>query len=96
MGFDVIAHPKSGTHEIKQVPRQPNERDGKEEAVFSVAKLSTSNSGITEKTKAFLFDIRGTTTPISFVRDILFPYASKNVSVIFRKSWDSQIKESID
>ena len=49
-----------------------------------------------KKKKAFLFDIGGTTTPISFVKDVLFPYVSKNVSVIFRKSWDSQIKILIE
>ncbi|KAH8344315.1 hypothetical protein KR084_009582 [Drosophila pseudotakahashii] len=37
--------------------------------------------------KVVLVDIEGTTTSISFVHDVLFPYARENVEKFLRKSW---------
>lgn len=98
MGIDVTATPTSGTYNISTSPlkrkRAENFNDGKEEAAFSIAKSSTSNndgSSAEKKTKVFLLDIEGTTTPISFVKDVLFPYASKNVQSYLEKSWDSPL-----
>lgn len=34
-----------------------------------------------------IFDIEGTTTPISFVKDVLFPYAVQNVQSFLEKYW---------
>jgi methylthioribulose 1-phosphate dehydratase/enolase-phosphatase E1 len=34
-----------------------------------------------------LFDIEGTTTPISFVKDVLFPYAAENFATFLEKTW---------
>ena len=36
-----------------------------------------------------LLDIEGTTTPISFVHDVLFPYARRNLEDFFIKTWGS-------
>lgn len=38
--------------------------------------------------KALLLDIEGTTTPISFVTDILFPYAQKQYDHYIRTNWN--------
>lgn len=35
-----------------------------------------------------LVDIEGTTTSISFVHDVLFPYAKQNVEKFLRDSWE--------
>ncbi|MDH5259331.1 MAG: hypothetical protein OEX07_15055, partial [Gammaproteobacteria bacterium] len=36
--------------------------------------------------KAIVTDIEGTTTSLSFVKDILFPYAKKNIAEFVRKN----------
>ena len=36
-----------------------------------------------------LLDIEGTTTPISFVKDVLFPYASKHVTAYLGETWET-------
>lgn len=47
--------------------------------------------------EAVLLDIEGTTTPISFVKDILFPYAKKNVKVYLERNWGTtQCTEDIE
>lgn len=44
----------------------------------------------TRKTyKHVIFDIEGTICPISFVKDVLFPYASDNVKSYLETSWSS-------
>lgn len=43
---------------------------------------------------ALLFDIEGTTTPISFVHDVLFPYARNNLEIYFERNWGT--KETIE
>ncbi|XP_001359402.3 enolase-phosphatase E1 [Drosophila pseudoobscura] len=39
--------------------------------------------------KVVLVDIEGTTTSISFVHDVLFPYAKNNVKKFLEESWES-------
>ncbi|UIZ27583.1 hypothetical protein KXD40_005929 [Peronospora effusa] len=48
----------------------------------------TSNS-MAEKHKVVMLDIEGTTTPISFVHDVLFPYVTNNVARFLEQTWDS-------
>lgn len=38
--------------------------------------------------KTFLIDIEGTTTNISFVKDVLFPYARDNCKSLFSSNFD--------
>lgn len=40
--------------------------------------------------KALLLDIEGTTTPISFVTDVLFPYAERQYASFIRSHWSSE------
>ncbi len=40
--------------------------------------------------KAVLLDIEGTTTPISFVADVLFPYASRELENYVYSNWNSE------
>lgn len=45
---------------------------------------------------AVLLDIEGTTTPISFVKDVLFPYAKDNVQGFLERNWETvQCKEDV-
>ncbi|CAI5725159.1 unnamed protein product [Peronospora destructor] len=42
-----------------------------------------------EKHKVVMLDIEGTTTPIAFVHDVLFPYVTNNVARFLEQTWDS-------
>jgi len=44
---------------------------------------------------ALLFDIEGTTTSISFVKDVLFPYARKEMDSFLRRNWTSKDVQEI-
>lgn len=39
--------------------------------------------------KFYIFDIEGTTTPITFVKDVLFPFAAQKVGDFLATTWDS-------
>jgi enolase-phosphatase E1 len=41
-----------------------------------------------------LLDIEGTTTPISFVYDVLFPYARQRLEPFLRKHWDEEATQA--
>lgn len=38
--------------------------------------------------KAIVSDIEGTTTPISFVKDVLFPYSYEKIEEFLKQNWD--------
>jgi len=47
--------------------------------------------------QCIVLDIEGTTTPISFVTDVLFPYARDNVRKHLMSTYDSkEAKEDIE
>jgi methionine salvage enolase-phosphatase E1 len=43
----------------------------------------------TDLQNVFVLDIEGTTTPISFVTEVLFPYAKENVGSFLRSTYNS-------
>lgn len=46
--------------------------------------------------KYVLLDIEGTTTPISFVKDVLFPYSAKNFRTFLEENWgDAEMMEDL-
>ncbi|KAH8330813.1 hypothetical protein KR067_007697 [Drosophila pandora] len=45
--------------------------------------------------KVVLVDIEGTTTSISFVHQVLFPYAKENVEKFLKQSWDNEETKQI-
>ncbi len=47
------------------------------------------------KYKHVLLDIEGTTTPITFVKNVLFPYAFENVQSYLEANWDTVSTQSI-
>lgn len=57
----------------------------------------SSTNGASKKTnianpkeyKHVVFDIEGTTTPITFVKDVLFPYAASNAKKFLESTWDT-------
>ena len=46
------------------------------------------------KNTTFLLDIEGTTTPIAFVYDVLFPYARRALGDFVASTWDSPDTQS--
>ncbi|XP_042024620.1 probable bifunctional methylthioribulose-1-phosphate dehydratase/enolase-phosphatase E1 1 [Salvia splendens] len=53
------------------------------------AKAGTSSNGIAPTRRCIVLDIEGTTTPISFVTDVLFPYARDNVGKHLELTYDT-------
>jgi enolase-phosphatase E1 len=47
----------------------------------------TSETPIVKKYKAIVTDIEGTTTPITFVKDVLFPYILANLQEFLERKW---------
>ncbi|XP_017044326.1 enolase-phosphatase E1 [Drosophila ficusphila] len=45
--------------------------------------------------KVVLVDIEGTTTSISFVHDVLFPFAKENVEKFLKESWENEDTKQI-
>jgi methylthioribulose 1-phosphate dehydratase/enolase-phosphatase E1 len=41
--------------------------------------------------KAILLDIEGTTTPITFVKDVMFPFAASHVEGYLQRTWSSEM-----
>lgn len=47
--------------------------------------------------RAVVTDIEGTTTPITFVKDVLFPFAAKNVEAFLAKNWSEEsVRQDVD
>ena len=49
---------------------------------------SVLNDVATKNVKYVLFDIEGTTTPISFVKNVLFPYSIKKMEKFLEETWE--------
>jgi enolase-phosphatase E1 len=50
-----------------------------------------------EKIQAILLDIEGTTTPLAFVYDVLFPYAARELNAFIRRHFrDSEIRRFLE
>lgn len=47
------------------------------------------------KYKHIILDIEGTTTPISFVKDVLFPYSSRHLRSYLTTTWSSSVIQSL-
>ncbi len=56
---------------------------------------SHANGHGKSKHKAVLFDIEGTMAPISFVKEVLFPYSSKEVKNFLSSNWNKSDVRSI-
>ena len=53
----------------------------------SAPKVSVLNEKLEKKFKYVLLDIEGTTTPITFVKDTLFPYSAANMDSFLQNTW---------
>lgn len=53
------------------------------------AELLNAEKTIAEQYKYVLLDIEGTTTPITFVHDVLFPFAKKHAESFLKDTWAS-------
>jgi len=47
------------------------------------------------KVRAVLLDIEGTTTPITFVADVLFPYARRELENYLNKEWETTVPKNL-
>lgn len=59
----------------------------------SVSSAKTTDGSQTT-VKVCLFDIEGTTTPITFVKDVLFPYATNHVQSHLTSTWESPVTQA--
>jgi len=61
-----------------------------------ISDAETSSDGLNKRAnlekhyKHVVFDIEGTTTPITFVKDVLFPYASTHTKAFLDSTWDTE------
>ncbi|KAL1569900.1 putative bifunctional methylthioribulose-1-phosphate dehydratase/enolase-phosphatase E1 [Salvia divinorum] len=62
---------------------------GRRRNTQATAKAGTSSNGIEPARRCIVLDIEGTTTPISFVTDVLFPYARDNVGKHLELTYDT-------
>ncbi|PIN03773.1 Enolase-phosphatase E-1 [Handroanthus impetiginosus] len=71
--------------------RSPNEILGSHRNANTSANAGTLslNNGIEPSRRCILLDIEGTTTPISFVTDVLFPYARDSVGKHLELTYDT-------
>jgi enolase-phosphatase E1 len=66
-------------------------------AAIGTAVLSADERGPTlagHSVRAILLDIEGTTTPLSFVHDVLFPYARARLAPFIRQSWRTGVLQN--
>ncbi|GAB9469822.1 hypothetical protein Gpo141_00007088 [Globisporangium polare] len=70
-------------------PKRAIEDEATQQRKRARADLSDSTKTIGEQHKYVLLDIEGTTTPITFVHDVLFPFAKNNVESFLKDTWAS-------
>eukprot|EP00271_Cylindrocystis_brebissonii_P021867 TRINITY_DN8101_c0_g1_i1.p1 TRINITY_DN8101_c0_g1~~TRINITY_DN8101_c0_g1_i1.p1 ORF type:complete len:514 (-),score=77.94 TRINITY_DN8101_c0_g1_i1:701-2242(-) len=77
-------------------PLKPSAHDIIPKAVEQTNGVATAGTkrrrvdGKQDTRRFLLLDIEGTTTPISFVADVLFPYARQNAGSFLRRTFDSE------
>ncbi|KAI3457450.1 hypothetical protein Pfo_014113 [Paulownia fortunei] len=69
--------------------QSPNGVPGSHRNAVVSAKTGTLNNGIEPQRRCIVLDIEGTTTPISFVTDVLFPYARDSVGKHLELTYDT-------
>lgn len=72
---------------LKSVENQNNNKKRSRETGDSENKLI---GGLKKNVKYVLFDIEGTTTPLSFVKNVLFPYSIKKMEKYLEENWDKK------
>ncbi|KAL4580347.1 hypothetical protein LXL04_016537 [Taraxacum kok-saghyz] len=81
--FNLLQECRSPIRNSKKVPGHRNSNTSFKAGAFS----SNNEAGTTPV--CVVLDIEGTTTPISFVTDVLFPYARDNVRMHLEETYDS-------
>ena len=62
--------------------------------ISSIRQPSDSDKMIQTKARGILLDIEGTTSSISFVYDVMFPYVRDNVKAFLGANWDDENVQS--
>lgn len=70
-------------------PKRAIEDEATQQRKRARADSSDATKSIAEQHKYVLLDIEGTTTPITFVHDVLFPFAKNNVESFLKDTWAS-------
>nr|KAJ0187953.1 hypothetical protein LSAT_V11C900495510 [Lactuca sativa] len=90
LGIDPSIPTHGSIHNPKRVPHRYTSNTSLKAGVLS------SNNDTPTTPRCVVLDIEGTTTPISFVTDVLFPYARDNVRMHLEATYDSDdTKEDI-
>ncbi|DAZ97604.1 TPA: hypothetical protein N0F65_002223 [Lagenidium giganteum] len=58
------------------------------------SETETQHPSLASSYKYVLLDIEGTTTPITFVKDVLFPFAERNVEQFLRDTWETDATQA--
>ena len=85
LGLDFNSPPK----QLECMPRKRMLSNNTNSSDLPLAKrLAVGGNGVTTNAVEYmLFDIEGTTTPITFVKDVLFPFAASHVKNYLQKTW---------
>ena len=62
---------------------------------FKKRKLELSNGHANLPFKHLLLDIEGTTTPLTFVKDVLFPYSASQAATYLRAHWNESKVQNV-
>lgn len=76
LGIDYSSPPSGAANGANPRKRQRQDEDG-----------AAASGSIAERHKYVVLDIEGTTTPITFVHDVLFPYVTANAARFLRETW---------
>lgn len=71
----------------------PRAISGSQRNISAKAGSLASNNGFGPSRRCIVLDIEGTTTPISFVTDVLFPYARDNVGRHLDATYDTTVTQ---
>jgi enolase-phosphatase E1 len=72
-------------------PKKPNSPIKRTASPTRTIKKQKKNSIQLKGIKVIICDIEGTTTPISFVHDILFPYVLEHVREFLEEHWEEKV-----
>lgn len=88
MGLDFTKPAVTATGQLDGSTKRPLEANG-HDANSHTKRVARNGASVNSKYKVYLFDIEGTTTPISFVKDELFPHAAAAVDSFLSETWSS-------
>jgi methylthioribulose 1-phosphate dehydratase/enolase-phosphatase E1 len=93
--------PSAATHVVQAVVTPDTNMSGARKRNAADAELMNGHSHNNKQClhealhyQHYIFDIEGTTTPITFVKDVLFPYARSHLREYLTSTWTSQLTQA--